>query len=247
MANPFISKYGGNAATNQSGLASLNKALASGMTISQINNSGVSWGPAAAAELQKRINSANSSSSSSSGRSSGPWFPEGYSSYNDWLSDDNYTGELYGSWDEPKNDIVYNNVAPTQQAQQAPAGPPAKTPEQNFNDRLAQIMEDNQKNTAALTASMQADRDRYADLDRQNSQRMENFMNSFNSQLMTQQQSFNKSLAASQRSQSAYSTRSNLDQQGAGLTINPVKGNKDRTSKGTGQFDRNLRISNVKI
>lgn len=53
----FISQFGGNAATNQSGLGSLDKALAAGMTVDQIRASGVNFGPAAANKLDMLSNS----------------------------------------------------------------------------------------------------------------------------------------------------------------------------------------------
>ena len=53
----FIARFGGNAATNQSGLGSLNRAIAAGMTLDQIRASGVNFGPAAAAKIDELSNS----------------------------------------------------------------------------------------------------------------------------------------------------------------------------------------------
>ena len=52
----FIARFGGNAATNQSGLGSLNRALDAGLSARDINAYGVNFGPAAAAELARLSN-----------------------------------------------------------------------------------------------------------------------------------------------------------------------------------------------
>ena len=52
----FISRFGGNAATNQSGMGSLNRALDAGLSARDINAYGVNFGPAAAAELARLSN-----------------------------------------------------------------------------------------------------------------------------------------------------------------------------------------------
>jgi hypothetical protein len=53
----FIDRYGGNASTNQSGLGSLDRALAAGVTLDQIRASGVNFGPAAANKIDMLSNS----------------------------------------------------------------------------------------------------------------------------------------------------------------------------------------------
>ena len=54
LSNTFIGKYGGNHRTNQAGLASLNRALAAGMTIQQIQQENINWGQAAKDKLFPR-------------------------------------------------------------------------------------------------------------------------------------------------------------------------------------------------
>ena len=56
MANEFIRRFGGNSATNQSGMGSLQKALSSGLSAKDILGYGVNFGPAAAAELGRLQN-----------------------------------------------------------------------------------------------------------------------------------------------------------------------------------------------
>tara|TARA_R100001463_G_scaffold7201_1_gene22805 strand:+ start:102 stop:743 length:642 start_codon:yes stop_codon:yes gene_type:complete len=53
MANEFIRRFGGNAATNQSGMGSLQRALSAGLHAGEILGYGVNFGPAAASELRR--------------------------------------------------------------------------------------------------------------------------------------------------------------------------------------------------
>ena len=55
-ASSFISRFGGNSATGQSGMGSLDRALAAGLSASEINRMGVRFGPAATAKLAQLNN-----------------------------------------------------------------------------------------------------------------------------------------------------------------------------------------------
>ena len=56
MTNEFIRRFGGIGATNQSGMGSLQRALDSGLSASEILGYGVNFGPKAAAELGRLQN-----------------------------------------------------------------------------------------------------------------------------------------------------------------------------------------------
>ena len=56
MANEFIRRFGGNSATNQSGMGSLQRALSSGLSAGEILGYGVNFGPRAASELSRLKN-----------------------------------------------------------------------------------------------------------------------------------------------------------------------------------------------
>ena len=93
----FFDKFGGQKDKNSAGLAALNRAMDSGWSYSRLNDSGIYWGQKAAAKMREL--SANSGTPGTP-NGSGPWYPrdDGYSSYEDWLSDDNYVGPTRGNW-----------------------------------------------------------------------------------------------------------------------------------------------------
>jgi len=117
--------------------------------------------------------------------------------------------------------------------QAAPAPAPAAAPPPSsqldlsnaFNDRLKQIQDANKVQTDGLMQQMADDRKNYEDLTSKYEKSISAYQNSFNQ-------------------------GSSVGGQESALMINPAQSNatkKKRTSKGTQQFNRNLKVSNVSI
>ena len=118
----------------------------------------------------------------------------------------------------------YKPPAPAAPAPQA-APTPQAAPAPEFEQRLQKIQQTNTSNTDALMKQMAADRKSYEDLAAKQAASIKSYQNAFNQ-------------------------GSSVGGQESALMINPAQSTatkKKRTSKGTQQFNRNLKISNVSI
>jgi len=121
----------------------------------------------------------------------------------------------------------WNERPDTPKAAPAPANvaPPAPPAAPAFDDRLQKIQQANTANTDKLMEQMAADRKSYQDLTAKYEDSIKSYQNAFNQ-------------------------GSSVGGQESALMINPAQSEatkKKKTSKGTQQFNRNLKISNVKI